>query len=103
MAELRACRPRPPAACAWARCWPAVNRNSKALSERLDAVTHRIGQSIQSTTQQTGDNLNRLNERLAVIDAAQKNITDLASQVTSLQNVLPTSSSAAPSARAAWK
>ena len=60
----------------------------KNFSERLDTVTHRIGQSIQHTTQQTGDNLNRLNERLAVIDAAQKNITNLASQVTSLQSVL---------------
>ena len=68
-----------------------ANRQSqfeKAFSERLDAVTHRIGQSIQHTTQQTGENLNRLNERLAVIDAAQKNITSLASQVTSLQSVL---------------
>src|SRR5690606_37067175 len=47
----------------------------KTFSERLDAVTHRIGQSIQHTTHQTGENLNRLNERLAVIDAAQQNIT----------------------------
>jgi DNA recombination protein RmuC len=60
----------------------------KNFSERLDAVTHRIGQSMQQTTQQTSDNLNRLNERLAVIDAAQQNITSLASQVTSLQSVL---------------
>src|SRR5204862_3707241 len=30
----------------------------------------------------------RLNERLVVIDGAQKNITELASQVTSLQSVL---------------
>jgi DNA recombination protein RmuC len=68
-----------------------ANRQSqfeKAFSERLDSVTHRIGQSMQHTTQQTSDNLNRLNERLAVIDAAQKNITSLASQVTSLQSVL---------------
>jgi DNA recombination protein RmuC len=68
-----------------------ANRQSqfeRAFSERLDAVTHRIGQSMQHTSQQTTDNLQRLNERLAVIDAAQKNITSLASQVTSLQNVL---------------
>jgi DNA recombination protein RmuC len=68
-----------------------ANRQSqfeKTFSERLDTVTHRIGQSIQNTTQQTGENLNRLNERLAVIDSAQKNITALASQVTSLQGVL---------------
>ena len=68
-----------------------ANRQSQfeqAFSERLDAVTHRIGQSMQHTTQQTTDNLARLNERLAVIDSAQQNITALASQVTSLQSVL---------------
>ena len=58
------------------------------VNERLDAVTQRIGQSMQTTTQQTVDNLQKLNERLALIDNAQKNITDLASQVTTLQSVL---------------
>src|ERR1044072_5747043 len=61
---------------------------ARAVSERLDAVTHRIGQSMQASTQNTMENLARLNERLAVIDGAQKNITDLASQVTSLREVL---------------
>jgi DNA recombination protein RmuC len=61
---------------------------ARAVSERLDAVTHRIGQSMQASTQNTMDNLQKLNERLAVIDGAQKNITDLASQVTSLREVL---------------
>jgi DNA recombination protein RmuC len=61
---------------------------ARAVSERLDAVTHRIGQSMQTQTQNTMENLQKLNERLAVIDGAQKNITDLASQVTSLREVL---------------
>ena len=61
---------------------------ARAVSERLDAVTHRIGQSMQAQTQNTMENLAKLNERLAVIDGAQKNITDLASQVTSLREVL---------------
>lgn len=61
---------------------------ARVLNDRLDAVTHRLGQSMQTTTKQTTDNLQMLNERLAVIDAAQQNITQLASQVTSLQNVL---------------
>ena len=61
---------------------------ARAVSERLDAVTHRIGQSMQTSTQNTIENLQKLNERLAVIDGAQKNITDLASQVTSLREVL---------------
>jgi DNA recombination protein RmuC len=60
----------------------------RAVNERLDAVTHRLGESMQSTTQHTVEHLHRLNERLAVIDSAQKNLTDLASQVTTLQNVL---------------
>jgi DNA recombination protein RmuC len=58
------------------------------VNERLDAVSHRMQQSMTATTQQTAERLQGLHERLAVIDSAQKNITDLASQVTSLQNVL---------------
>jgi DNA recombination protein RmuC len=60
----------------------------RAVNERLDSVTHHLGQSMTTTRQHTVDSLAKLNERLAVIDGAQKNITDLASQVTSLQNVL---------------
>jgi DNA recombination protein RmuC len=58
------------------------------VAERLDAVTEQVGLSMQSSAQQTTDNLQRLTERLVVIDHAQKNITELASQVTSLQSVL---------------
>ena len=61
---------------------------ARAVSERLDTVTHRLGQSMQATTQSTMENLAKLNERLAVIDNAQKNLTDLSSQVTSLRQVL---------------
>ena len=61
---------------------------ARAVSERLDSVTHRIGQSMHTQAQATMANLTKLNERLAVIDGAQKNITDLASQVTSLREVL---------------
>ena len=59
-----------------------------AVNERLDTVSHRLGESLQKTTQHTSENLQRLNERLAVIDSAQKNITELATQVTSLHGVL---------------
>ena len=61
---------------------------ARHVNERLDAVSHRLGESMQTTTKHTVENLAKLNERLAVIDSAQKNITDLASQVTSLQAVL---------------
>ncbi len=61
---------------------------ARAVNERLDSVTHHLSQSMTATRQHTVDSLQKLNERLVVIDSAQKNITDLASQVTSLQSVL---------------
>jgi len=61
---------------------------TRTVNERLDAVTHHLSQSMTATRQHTADNLAKLNERLAVIDGAQKNITELASQVTSLHSVL---------------
>jgi DNA recombination protein RmuC len=60
----------------------------RAVNERLDSVTHHLNQSMTTTRHHTAESLQKLNERLAVIDSAQKNITDLASQVTSLQSVL---------------
>src|SRR5450432_2669155 len=58
------------------------------VNTRLDAVSQNIGESMKTTTKNTTDHLQQLHARLAVIDSAQKNITDLASTVTSLQNVL---------------
>jgi DNA recombination protein RmuC len=60
----------------------------RTVNERLDSVSHRLGDSLEKTKQSTSENLQKLAERLAVIDRAQKNITDLATQVTSLQGVL---------------
>jgi DNA recombination protein RmuC len=60
----------------------------RAVNERLDSVTHHLSQSMTTTGRHTVESLQKLNERLAVIDGAQKNITELATQVTSLQSVL---------------
>jgi len=59
-----------------------------SVNDRLDSVSHRLGDSLEKTKQSTVENLQKLNGRLAVIDHAQKNITELATQVTSLQSVL---------------
>jgi DNA recombination protein RmuC len=61
---------------------------ARLVSERLDAVTHRLGQSMDASGHRTMEGLRHLHERLAVIDNAQKNITELSSQVTSLREVL---------------
>src|SRR5882757_3405412 len=60
----------------------------RAVNERLDSVSHHLNQSMTTSRQHTVESLQKLNERLAVIDNAQKNITDLSSQVTSLREVL---------------
>ena len=66
----------------------AQSQLQHTVHERLDAVTHRLGESMRMSTKDTADHLQQLHARLALIDNAQKNITDLASQVTSLQSVL---------------
>ena len=60
----------------------------QTVNTRLDAVSQNLGESMKTSTKHTTDHLQQLHARLAVIDSAQKNITDLASTVTSLQNVL---------------
>jgi len=65
-----------------------VQALQQTVYQRLDAVTANFGQTMQTSTKNTTDHLQQLHSRLAVIDSAQKNITDLATQVNSLQNVL---------------
>ena len=61
---------------------------ARVLSERLNSVTTRLGASLETNTQQTVERLRTLHERLAVIDHAQKNLSELSSHVTSLRDVL---------------
>src|SRR5215470_4827164 len=61
---------------------------ARVVNERLDSVSHRLGQSLETTTQQTVERLQTLHERLAVIDNAQKSLHDLSAHVTSLRDVL---------------
>ena len=61
---------------------------ARAVNERLDSVSHHLNQSMTTSRQHTVESLQKLNERLAVIDHAQRNITDLASQMSSLHSVL---------------
>ena len=55
-------------------------------------MTARLGESLSASTNTTAEHLQNLHARLAVIDSAQKNIADLASQVSlhvgSLNNIL---------------
>jgi DNA recombination protein RmuC len=66
----------------------AQSQLQHTVHERLDAVSARLGDSMQTQAKHTTEHLQQLHARLAVIDNAQKNITELATQVSSLQNVL---------------
>jgi DNA recombination protein RmuC len=61
---------------------------AKAVSDRLDSVTQRVGENLTTGAKATADQLKALEARLAVIDAAQKNIGSLSEQVTSLTSIL---------------
>ena len=61
---------------------------NKTLEERLDAVTKRLGDGLERSTVRTQKTIGDIQSRLAVIDAAQKNLTELAGQVVGLQDIL---------------
>ena len=65
---------------------------AQALTNRMDGMGHRLSQTVtKSLTDQqkaTSDNLRALHERLAVIDKAQGNITELSGRVVELQQIL---------------
>jgi DNA recombination protein RmuC len=61
---------------------------ARVVAERLDAVSTRLGHSMADTTRQTVERLASLNERIAVLDHAQKNLTELSGHVVSLRDVL---------------
>jgi DNA recombination protein RmuC len=69
----------------------------RAVAERLEALDKRLGDNLRETSAKTAATLGGLQERLVVIDEAQKNLTDLSGQVVGLQKNLTNKQ-----ARGAW-
>jgi len=61
---------------------------ARLVNERLDAQGQKVGQAIEATGKKNEESLTKLNERLAVIDRAQANITSLSKDVVGLQSIL---------------
>lgn len=61
---------------------------NQTINQRLDGMSQRVSSTITEQTKSTHENLQRLQERLAVIDAAQNNIQTLAKDVVGLQAIL---------------
>ncbi|TMJ36018.1 MAG: DNA recombination protein RmuC [Alphaproteobacteria bacterium] len=61
---------------------------TRTLDERLDQVSHRVGRGLNEQAERTHQSLKHLYERLAVIDTAQANLTQLSSEMVSLKDIL---------------
>ncbi|HWA18431.1 MAG TPA: DNA recombination protein RmuC [Devosia sp.] len=60
----------------------------RSMNERIDAQGQRVGQALQDSNTKTNESLTALNERLAVIDRAQANLTEIGKDVVTLQSIL---------------
>ncbi|MEO5372901.1 MAG: DNA recombination protein RmuC [Alphaproteobacteria bacterium] len=61
---------------------------TRVMEERLGDVVRRVGEGLQKTTEKTAETMHDLRERLVLIDAAQKSISALSTQVVGLQDIL---------------
>lgn len=61
---------------------------TRNLNDRLDQVSRSVTHNISETSEKTGKSLADLTQRLALIDAAQKDISALSGQVIGLQQIL---------------
>ena len=61
---------------------------ARGLGERLDGLGARIGHSLTDTSRATSASLSSLAERLAVIDRAQRGITELSGEMIQLKSIL---------------
>ena len=61
---------------------------ARFVAERLDQVGARVGAGVEASGKSAGEQLAKLNERLAVIDAAQTRLTGLTQEVVGLKEIL---------------
>ena len=61
---------------------------ARLVNERLDSQGQRLGAAMADSSTKTNETLSKLQERLAVIDRAQSNITQLSQDVVGLQSIL---------------
>jgi len=57
------------------------------LTAQIDALKEKMGESLAANAQKTGETFVSITERLSVIDAAQKNISELSTHVVSLKAI----------------
>jgi len=60
----------------------------KAVNDRLDALSHNMGQNLTKSAETTAKSFGEIQERLKVIDHAQENIKKLGGDIVGLQEIL---------------
>lgn len=61
---------------------------ARIMAERMDGLRQQVGAGLEQNVRQTNESLGKLQERLVVIDNAQKNLTELTGEVVTLKDVL---------------
>jgi DNA recombination protein RmuC len=61
---------------------------ARLVAERLDSVGAHVGQGLEQSRRVAHEDLSKLNERLAVIDAAQARLADLTEEVVGIKDIL---------------
>ncbi len=61
---------------------------ARIVAEQLDSVGARVGRSLEDQSRSANESLGKLNERLAVIDAAQARLAGLTEEVIGLKDIL---------------
>jgi DNA recombination protein RmuC len=61
---------------------------ARFVAEQLESVGARVGRSLEDQSRNASESLGKLNERLAVIDAAQARLTGLTEEVIGLKDIL---------------
>jgi len=61
---------------------------TKLLEDRLADVSKRVSDGIIKSTDRTNQSMTQIQKRLAIIDQAQKNISELSTQMVGLQDIL---------------
>jgi DNA recombination protein RmuC len=61
---------------------------ARFVGEQLESVGARVGRSLEDQSRNASESLGKLNERLAVIDAAQARLTGLTQEVIGLKDIL---------------
>lgn len=71
-----------------ARLGETLNTTAARLGDNINATAARLGDNLSESERRTWESLSTLNERLALIDEANRNIAELSSEVGSLHGVL---------------